>query len=141
MSENLSQKLGTTRINELLSNVDQYVGHELSKFEGWITVRAEVHRKIFRREGSPTPRGWQVTIRDELRAYVRGKNGETGYLLFPRGKCYLVPLREISNFFVRCDEEALSRHAFDIFFDVDDSSRVVIRYHNHTLDISKFSLS
>ena len=139
MKNELSKELGDGRVRDLLRGVDYYVGHELTKFEGWLTVRDVVRKKIFRRSGSLKPQGWQVTIRGSFKAHVRDKN-EAGFLLFPRGKGYLVPLREVNNFVMRCDSNALDKDTVDIFFDVDERSRVVIRFHDHAMDVSKFSL-
>lgn len=142
MSDDLSNELKDEQVRNLLRNVEYYVGHKLTKKDGWLTVRDVVDKRIFRRAGSAKPQGWQVTIRDEFLGYLRGKNGETGYLLFPRGKGYLVPLEKINNFIARHDEGALRKYTIDIFIAVD-GSKVVVRFPNHDkqLDISEFALS
>lgn len=140
MKNELSQELGNARVQGLLRTVDHYVDHNLTTYEGWLEVRDVVRKKVFRRSGSRKPQGWQVTIRGKFKDHVRDKNG-SGYLLFPRGKGYLIPLREINNFVMRCDDKALGRDTVDIFFDVDEKSNVVVRFHDHEMDVSKFSLS
>ena len=140
MTNELSDELGDGRVRNLLRNVEYYVGHEMTKYEGWLSVRDVVRKKIFRRSGSAKPHGWQVTIRGSFKSHVRDKN-ETGYLLFPRGKGYLVPLREINNFVMRCDSSALDRDTVDIFFNVDEQANVVIRFHDNEMPVSQFSLS
>ena len=137
--DDLSKNLENNLLRALLKQVSGYVEHDLKAHEGWLIVNEPSRKKIFRRAGSLKPRGWQVTIRDTFKRYVRDKNG-AGFLLFPRGKGYLVPLRDINNFLLRCDEDALNRDTADIFFAVDKKGKTVIRYHDHDMDISKHSL-
>ena len=140
MSENLSKELGDERVRVLLGNVKHYVSHDVGVYDGWLSVRDVVRKKIFRRAGSTDRKGWKVTIRGSFKAHVRDQNG-TGYLLFPRGRGYLVPLREINNFVMRCDPAALDRDTVDIFFDVDEQGGAIIRLYDKEMKISKFALS
>ena len=137
--DDLSKNLEDKHLSVLLKKLDDYVEHDLNARDGWLTIKEPSRKKIFRRPGSPKSRGWQVTIRGSFHSHVRDKNG-TSFLLFPRGRGYLVPLRDINNFLLKCADDALDKDTVDIFFAVDEKGKTVIRYHEGDMDISDFSL-
>ena len=137
MSENLSEKMKHSSVQDAIRRKENYVSLELNDREGVLFVREVVQHPVFRRPGSDKPKGWQVTIRNGFLAHVRDG---TGYLLFPRGKGYLIPLRRINNFILRADPPAIDKYVVDVFFNVDDDGDAVIRLREHEMKLAEFAL-
>lgn len=102
--------------------------------EKYATINDEV---AVIRPGSLKPKGWQVTFRGS-KSLAQLKNGQ-GYLLMPRGKIVLLPLKEIAAFVHTADSQAFDRDTVDIFIRFDEDKLALV-YKGQEKDITAYSV-
>lgn len=89
------------------------------------------------RPGSLKPKGWQVTFRGG-KSLAQLKNGQ-GYLLMPRGKIVLLPLKDVAAFIDAVDHQAFNRDTVDIFVRFDED-KLMLAYKGQEKDITDCSV-
>jgi hypothetical protein len=89
------------------------------------------------RPGSSKRKGWQVTFRGS-KSLLALKDGN-GYLLMPRGKVLLIPLKEIRDFVLTIDASVFDRDTIDVFVRFDDN-KIVLVYKDSELIITHHSV-
>jgi len=89
------------------------------------------------RPGSLKRKGWQVTFRGSKS--LSGLSSGTGYLLMPRGKVLLIPMKEIKEFILSVDSEAFNRDTIDIFIRFDEE-KIALVYKNMEITITSHSV-
>ena len=89
------------------------------------------------RPGSLKEKGWQVTFRGS-KSLAQLKRKE-GFLLMPRGRMVLVPLREVAGLVLSADANALNRDTVDVFVRFEEE-RIVLAYKGREQDITAFSV-
>lgn len=89
------------------------------------------------RPGSAKRKGWQVTFRGS-KSLARMEEGN-GYLLMPRGKILIIPLKEIKNFLSQVDGDVFKRDTIDIFIRFDED-KIALVYKDSELTITHYSV-
>jgi hypothetical protein len=89
------------------------------------------------RPGSLKEKGWQVTFRGS-KSLAQLKRKE-GFLLMPRGRMVLVPLREVADLVLSADANALNRDTVDVFVRFEEE-RIVLAYKGREQDNTAFSV-
>lgn len=89
------------------------------------------------RPGSAKRKGWQVTFRGSKS--LAGLEEGNGYLLMPRGKIIIIPLKEIKNFVSQVDEDVFNRDTIDIFIRFDED-KIALVYKDSEVTITHYSV-
>lgn len=134
--DNLERKIDKSQFAELTSRKGVYTAKKGKPKEGILTVQEPVDWHVFVRPGTLKRGEYQITFRDTLRKMTQS-NG--GYLLFPRGKGYLIPLRHIRQLVEKIDPEDLKRPTVDIYISQTERG-IFMRYHEKKSSITKFAL-
>lgn len=129
--EIIQEEMTLKELEDLLTNKGYKVNDWNSRLE---TVEIN-GKKCFYRSGSNKPKGWQVTLKHDLKRFL-DESDEDGYFLFNRGRCLLIPMNELRKEF---RDLSKGKNTLDIFV-VFENDKTKIKSHNKELDVSKFCL-
>lgn len=135
--DNLEKEIDKSQFAELTSRKGVFAKKKGKPLEGVLTIQQPQDWDVFIRAGTLKSRGYQITFRDTLRKMTQS-NG--GFLLFPRGKGYLIPLSHVRQLVEKVNPEDLKRATVDIFINQDDKGGIFMHYHDKKSSITKFAL-